>query len=84
MPSRFPWSSWGKTWLLRQSVFDPVNARFRVNKETQPRDSAVEEADEQPPTEDDQEPASDHNYAHDSTGALDAAAAAETIRQLEA
>lgn len=37
------------------------NACLRVNKEAQASDSAVEEADEQPPAEDNQEPASDHD-----------------------
>ncbi|XDV26073.1 hypothetical protein PO909_029871 [Leuciscus waleckii] len=64
-PSRFSWNSWGETRVLRQSVYDRVNARFEVTLE-------------------DQEPASDHNYTRDSAGGLDADAAAETIRQLEA
>ncbi|XP_039518191.1 uncharacterized protein LOC120472185 [Pimephales promelas] len=87
-PSRFSWNSWGETRVLRQSVFDRVNARFEVTlvEESQNSDSAIENADEQPTVAEDQQPAaaSDHNYSRDSAGGLDADAAAETIRQLEA
>ncbi|CAM4558286.1 unnamed protein product [Leuciscus chuanchicus] len=85
-PSRFSWNSWGETRVLRQSVYDRVNARFEVTlvEEFQNSDSAIENADEQPTVAEDQEPASDHNYTRDSAGGLDADAAAETIRQLEA
>ncbi|KAJ3585848.1 hypothetical protein NHX12_012256 [Muraenolepis orangiensis] len=70
-----------------QSVFDRINARLGVSEELQAcaSDSAVEEEhEEQPAAEDDREPASDHNYyTRNSAGVVDAAAA-ETIRQLEA
>lgn len=83
-PSRFSWNNWGDIPLPRQSVFDRVNARLGV-EEVQCSDA--EEVEEQPATvAEDQEPAArDHSYARDSADGLDAAAAAaETIRQLEA
>lgn len=83
-PSRFSWNNWGETPLPRQSVFDRVNARLGVEEI---QCSNAEEVEEQQPATvaEDQEPAArDHSYARNSADGLDAAAAAETIRQLEA
>lgn len=72
----------GETRVIRQSVFEWVNARLGVVEEFQDSDSAIEEVDEQPnvTVAEDQEPAKDRNYSCDSAGGLDADAAAETIR----
>ncbi|KAJ3599090.1 hypothetical protein NHX12_033053 [Muraenolepis orangiensis] len=87
-PSRFPWNGWGENQPFRQSVFDHVNARLGVSEELQACVLATQlwrKSTNNSPAEDDREPASDHNdYAHNSAGVVDAAAAAETIRQLEA
>ncbi|KAJ3584093.1 hypothetical protein NHX12_014589, partial [Muraenolepis orangiensis] len=73
----------GRISLFASQFSSPVSLGVSEELQACASDSAVEEEHEQP-AEDDREPASDHNYyAHNSAGVVDAAAA-ETIRQLEA